>query len=88
MLKLSRSLRVTYADCTGESLKKVNEARYKISIKYLRRKRYSRFVPSSIMHGNINFTTSVHILLPDCGRCQFRVILKLHLLWDMDEKMI
>ena len=71
MLKLSRSLRVMYADCTGESLRKVNEARYKISKKYMR-KRYSRFVPSSIMLGN----------------CQFRVILKLHLQWDMDGKMV
>ena len=42
-----------YADCTGESLKKVNEACYKISKKYMRRKHYSRFVPSSIMLGNI-----------------------------------
>ena len=61
MLKLSRSLRVIYADCTGESIKKVNEARYKISKKYMRRKRYSRFVPSSIMLGNIKTSLQAFI---------------------------
>ena len=58
---LSRSLRVMYADCTGESLKKVNEARYKISKKYMRRKHCSKFVPSSIMLGNIKASLQVFI---------------------------
>ena len=60
MLKLSRSLRVMYADCTGESLKQVKEARYKIS-KNVRRKRYSRFVPSSIMLRNIRTSLQAFI---------------------------
>ena len=50
-----------YADCTGENLKKVNEARYKISKKYMRRKRYSKFVPSSIMLGNIKTSLQAFI---------------------------
>ena len=45
----------------GRKLKKVNEAHYKILNKYMGRKRYSRFVPSSIMLGNIKTSLQAFI---------------------------
>ena len=45
----------------GRKLKKVNEAHYKISKKYMGGERYSRFVPSSIMLGNIKTSLQAFI---------------------------